>query len=71
MRLRVTVPDLFTYLRILCAVVLLFLVPLSPVYLAIYALSGVSDALDGYLARKLNQASVWGARLDSTADLLL
>lgn len=69
--MRVTVADFFTYLRILCAVVLLFLVPLSLPFLLIYALSGVSDALDGFFARKLNQASPWGAKLDSVADLLL
>lgn len=69
--MHVTIPDLFTYLRILCALVLPFLPPLGPVFLAVYALSGLSDALDGFLARRLNQASAWGARLDSTADLLL
>ena len=55
----------------ICAVVLPFLTPLSPAFLVIYALSGISDMLDGYLARKLGQASTWGARLDSAADLLL
>ena len=69
--MHVTIPDLFTYLRIVCAIVLLFLTPLGPAFLAVYAVSGVSDALDGYLARKLDQASPWGARLDSVADLLL
>lgn len=69
--MRVTVPDVFTFLRILCALVLLFLTPLSIPFLAVYALSGLSDLLDGFLARKLNQASVMGAKLDSIADLFL
>ena len=69
--MRVTVADFFTYLRILCAVVLLFLTPLSLPFLLIYAISGVSDGLDGYFARKLDQASPWGAKLDSVADLFL
>ena len=55
----------------ICAVVLPFLTPLSPPFLIIYALSGLSDTVDGYLARKLGQASTWGAKLDSAADLLL
>lgn len=69
--MRVTVADFFTYLRMLCAVILLFLTPLGLPFLLIYALSGLSDALDGFFARKLNQVSPWGARLDSAADLLL
>ncbi len=69
--MHVTVPDIFTFFRMICAVILPFLTPLSPTFLIIYALSGVSDMLDGYLARKLGQASTWGARLDSAADLLL
>lgn len=69
--MRVTVPDVFTFLRILCALVLLFLTPLGIPFLAVYALSGLSDLLDGFLARKLNQASPMGAKLDSIADLFL
>ena len=69
--MHVTIPDLFTFFRMICAVVLPFLTPLSPVFLTVYALSGVSDMLDGFLARKLGQASRWGAKLDSAADLLL
>ena len=69
--MRVTIPDIFTFFRMVCAVLLPFLTPLSPTFLIIYALSGVSDMLDGFLARKLNQSSSWGAKLDSAADLLL
>ena len=69
--MHVTIPDIFTFFRMICAVILPFLTPLSPPFLVIYALSGVSDMLDGYLARKLGQSSAWGAKLDSAADLLL
>lgn len=69
--LHVTIPDIFTFFRMICAVILPFLAPLSPAFLIIYGVSGVSDMLDGYLARKLGQSSEWGAKLDSTADLLL
>lgn len=36
----------------------------------IYALCGISDMLDGFLARKLHCESDRGARLDSVADIL-
>ena len=50
---------------------LLFL-PLGSVrFLAAYTLAGLTDALDGWLARKTGTASPFGARLDSIADLLL
>ncbi len=39
-------------------------------FLSIYALTGVTDVLDGYIARKTHSESAFGARLDSAADLL-
>ena len=52
------------------ALFLLFL-PLGSVrFLAVYTLAGLTDALDGWLARKTGTASPFGARLDSIADLL-
>lgn len=35
------------------------------------AVAGASDFLDGFLARKLNQTSSWGAVLDPAADRIL
>ncbi len=39
--------------------------------LVVFAFAGLSDALDGYLARKLGSASRFGVYLDPAADKLL
>jgi len=39
--------------------------------LAVFSLAGVSDALDGYVARRFHQATAVGALLDPVADKLL
>ncbi|MGN1235256.1 MAG: CDP-alcohol phosphatidyltransferase family protein [Christensenellaceae bacterium] len=59
-----------TTLRIVGTIGLLFLRPMSPLFLVVYTLTGLTDALDGWLARKTGTASEFGARLDSIADLL-
>ncbi|HWP51676.1 MAG TPA: CDP-alcohol phosphatidyltransferase family protein, partial [Clostridia bacterium] len=48
---------------------LLFLQPLSARFLWVYTLCGLSDALDGYVARKTGNTSKAGAMLDSAADI--
>lgn len=40
------------------------------VFLTVFAISLVTDFLDGYLARRLQAQSDWGARLDSWGDAL-
>ena len=71
-----------TFLRIFLLPVFLYLllsdVPLDPAAhgarhaaLAVFAVMAITDKLDGYLARKLNQASKLGALLDPVADKLL
>ncbi|MGM9662153.1 MAG: CDP-alcohol phosphatidyltransferase family protein [Oscillospiraceae bacterium] len=59
-----------TALRIAGALCLLFLQPLSGAFFAVYTLTGLTDALDGWLARRTGTAGAFGARLDSIADLL-
>jgi len=53
------------------AVSLLFLPLLSGIFLIVYLLAGLSDILDGTLARRWNVTSQFGAKLDSAADFLL
>ena len=70
MKLCRTAVNFITLLRMIGTMGLLFLRPMSPQFLTIYLLTGITDVLDGWLARKTGTASEFGARLDSIADLL-
>ena len=65
------IPNIITSLRILGAVCLLLFDPAGAAFWVIYGLCGISDMLDGYLARKLHTESKVGAVLDSVADICL
>lgn len=64
------IPNWITGSRMILALLLLLPKPLSAVYLTVYLLCGLSDVLDGVIARKTGTTSVRGARLDSVADLI-
>ena len=57
-----------TIFRIAASIVLLFCPAFSPVFYVFYMMAGVSDMLDGYVARKTNTDSRFGAKLDTIAD---
>ena len=63
------IPNIITAFRFLGAICLLLSDPAGAVFWVIYGLCGVSDMLDGYLARKLNAESKIGAVVDSVADI--
>lgn len=67
---RLNAADIITFLRIAGTILLLVLQPLSAEFFWVYALTGLTDVLDGWIARKTKTASDSGARLDSIADLL-
>lgn len=62
-------PNLITVLRLLGALGLLFFDVGSVAFWVIYFACGLSDMVDGFLARKLHCESKTGALLDSLADL--
>lgn len=62
-------PNCITGLRIAGTLCLLGVPMLTPVFFVIYTLTGLTDVLDGWLARKTGTASELGAKLDSIADL--
>lgn len=64
------IPNVITSFRIFGTLLMLGCDALSPAFLIIYSLCGLSDVLDGIAARKLKAMSEFGAKLDSVADLL-
>lgn len=65
------IPNCITLGRIILAIMLLFFEPLSSAFLVIYILCGVTDLIDGPIARKSGTTSHLGAKLDSAADTIL
>lgn len=65
----VTIPNILTFTRLLGGLILVFLKPLQVPYMIVYTIAGVTDCFDGFVARKLNQTSEFGSKLDSVADL--
>lgn len=75
------VPNLLTWLRILLipAFLVVYYVPdtwltgpqKNLIATTLFAIAAVTDWLDGYLARALNQASAFGEFLDPVADKLM
>ena len=59
-----------TLLRVLCSLCMAGMPALSPRFLALYIACGISDMLDGWVARRTDTASPLGAKLDTLADML-
>lgn len=59
-----------TLLRMIFCLLLLFLYPFSIPFYIVYLLCGLSDILDGYIARKFKIQTEFGARFDSMADIV-
>src|ERR1700729_788688 len=71
-----SLPNALTWLRILMipAVIVMFYLPYGwkdPATCGAFALAGITDSLDGYLARRWGQTSRLGAFLDPVADKLI
>lgn len=74
--MNLNIPNILTLTRIAAipVIVMVFYLPFSWANVAtaaIFAIAGFTDWLDGYLARKLNQTSRFGAFLDPVADKLM
>lgn len=60
--------NVITGLRIVCGLSLIFCPMFSKLFFALYTVCGLSDILDGLIARATKTESTFGARLDTAAD---
>ena len=71
MKHKLTMANALSVLRIILSVALLAPPALSPAFLVLYAAAGLTDTLDGFVARQTKTETELGAKLDSIADLTL
>ena len=64
-------PNILSTLRILGAIAIIFLEPLSVPFFIVYGIAGITDPLDGFIARKFHLESRIGSIIDSVADWAL
>ena len=62
--------NLISGTRILCSNALLFCPAFSPSFVVLYLVSGLTDMVDGAVARKTGTVSAFGAKLDTAADFV-
>lgn len=62
--------NIITSSRILISIALLFFPVFSPAFYALYLSAGITDMIDGTVARKTGTVSEFGVRLDSIADIV-
>jgi len=58
-----------TGFRVLISFALLFCPVFSPVFYVFYLIAGLSDMIDGTIARRTNTVSEFGARFDTAFDI--
>ncbi len=62
--------NIITGFRILLSIAILFVSPFSKGFYILYLAAGLSDMIDGTVARKTGTASDFGSKLDSIADII-
>ena len=62
--------NIITVIRIVISVVLLFCPVLSPAFFIFYMTAGITDMVDGAVARRTGTVSGFGSKLDTAADIL-
>ena len=68
--MKIRIANLITGTRILCSVALLFCTAFSLPFLVLYLAAGLTDMIDGPVARKTGTVSEFGAKLDTAADFV-
>jgi len=62
--------NIITGIRIICSVALLLCSVFSPEFYTLYIIAGVSDMIDGEVARKTGTVSEFGSKFDTAADFV-
>lgn len=68
--MRKHIANIISTLRIVAGASLFFVVPFSKEFIIIYVFCGLSDVLDGMIARATNTTSVTGSLLDTAGDIV-
>ena len=68
--MRKQIANVITSNRILCSICLLLCPVFSVAFYIMYLFCGITDMVDGIVARKTDTASEFGARLDTVADFV-
>ena len=71
--IRLNIPNLISLLRLLCVPLTVWLIINNQVFAAfwIFVFASISDALDGFIAKRFNLQTELGAYLDPIADKIL
>ncbi len=64
------IADIVTGSRIIFSIAILFTQPFSPMFYVLYGAAGLTDMIDGAVARKTNTVSAFGAKFDTIADFV-
>ncbi len=64
------IANIITGFRIVFSIAILFFSPLSPAFYVLYSAAGLTDMIDGPVARKTNTVSEFGAKFDTMADFV-
>ena len=62
--------NIITGIRTVLSVAMLFFPALSPAFFVLYAADGLSDMIDGTVARRTGTVSEFGSGLDTIADIV-
>ena len=63
------IPNILSFSRIPLSLAMLFLTGHPAAFLIVYAVAGLTDVLDGFLARRMGWETAFGAKLDGFADI--
>ena len=69
-KIAIVIPNIITSIRIIGAISIIFLEPFSLAFFLVYGICGVTDVLDGFIARHFHLESKVGSVLDSVSDII-